>query len=218
MNTQKTDAVFLYSILNLLQNGQRQKAINISKSLKVDKRLVQKALYSHVNAEFIDIGKTLRSDQTCTPPEWYLEANNKEDEKVSSVKKDEKEPVRFVMIDGGNVHDVLQHAEKYADGENTFVYFFADMQTNCYGCASKPCKNAYVRRLQAKSAHTNAADVEIIWEVCRLSYNFRLEEKKVEFYIVTKDQQFQHLKTKVEELGHTLTFCNSWEELRIYIE
>jgi len=203
------------SILNILSDYNPHIARDIAKELNVNRQSVNSFLYNSFKSGKVP---NLRKNDSDAPPTWWLEVEESKKENKTQLTKETNMTQTIIMIDGGNIHDVLQHVEKYADNMSTFVYFFADMQTACYGTKTRPptSKNVLVR--QSKSPFKNAADVDLIWTTCDICAQVKRTSIRCVFYVVTKDNQFQSLKDNVQEAGHELVFCNSWEQLREYIE
>ena len=122
-----------------------------------------------------------------------------------------------VIVDLGNVHDVLQQIGPYVKaGCVNKVWAYADRQFNGYGInPPHDVPNCTVWR--AFNPHTNAADNMIVWDVA--STCTHPGAQPCHFIVVTKDQGFHSIKELAEETGmHKLDFANSWEELRNLIE
>jgi hypothetical protein len=130
------------------------------------------------------------------------------------------EPLVYVLIDGGNVHDCLANLIPYAERDAISVRFYADLAFNGFGI-NPPIKCKNVSIFHAKTPDKNSADVSIIWELSRYVLEMSVKEptRSLQIYVATRDLQFQSLKALVEENTlHSLTFCTNWEGLRIHIE
>lgn len=179
-------------------------AVELSRILKQPKHVINQCLYTMKRDGIV----TSVPDQTGVRPIWSL------------VPSEQKTPPTimpihtYVIIDLGNIHHVLQQLEPFAKEPGLQVMAFADKAYNGYPIGS--C--CYWPYYQVTTTHTNAADIEIIAYVVEKALEAQREQRSVEFHVVTRDQQFQQLKDIVERKGHTLTFSQSWEELRIYLE
>jgi hypothetical protein len=115
-------------------------------------------------------------------------------------------PRPIVMIDLGNVHDVLPAIEHHLD--TVQVYAFADYGYTGRGVNPPAKKGVYV--FQSKTRDKNAADVRLICEIWGLVCTTTV---RLDLFVATKDNGFLCLKDMVEEKGHTLTFVKDWAEL-----
>lgn len=120
----------------------------------------------------------------------------------------------ILLIDLGNVHDVLSKAEIYAD--QIWIYAFADCNFNGYGINPEPKKHPHIKIFQMKTRDRNSADTQIIWEVARLVLGTLTSS--FHFLVATKDQGFLALKHLVEEQGHQLTFVRGWKEVQHFLD
>lgn len=196
------------SIINSITNKSKS-AKEIAKELKKPKKFINSMLYSMEKQNLV-------SKTDGTPPQWKIlnpVSLQKECENF-----DFKEDIPIVMIDLGNVHDVLQQVEPYAKEKLAKVYAFADLQYNGYGI--KPPCNLSVELYHSKTPDKNAADIEMVWKCADIIFNLEPNQKfkKLQFCIVTKDNGFRTLKTIIERHGHEAIFMRTWEELRVYVE
>ena len=124
------------------------------------------------------------------------------------------------VVDLGNTHDCLKNLEPYAASGLLTVGAYADLAFAGYGV----CPHLAVRNISVFHADTpdrNSADVQIIWDICRLVEQWRRDEPEQLFHILvaTKDLGFLRLKALVERYPlHRLTFVTGWDALRLYIE
>jgi len=143
------------------------------------------------------------SSTTDLPALWSLPSESKE-----SVSK----PV--VMIDLGNVHDILQKIEPYSKKGLVNVYAFCDLAYNGFGVKTKVDPSITV--FQATTPDRNAADLHMIWKIAEICiYN---KYPGSDILILTRDQGFRTLETITKQYGYKVSFLTSWEELRNFIE
>lgn len=124
------------------------------------------------------------------------------------------------VVDLGNTHDCLKNLEPYAASGALTVSAYADLAFSGYGVAPRiSVRNINV--FQSDTPDRNSADVQIIWDVCRLAQQWQTEEPEQLFhiYVATKDLGFLRLKALVERYPlHRLTFVTGWDALRLHIE
>jgi hypothetical protein len=132
--------------------------------------------------------------------------DHKEGKEVIDVKV-----ITVILIDLGNVHDVLQHIENYAD---TFlIYAFADYTFSGYGVRPRPRANIHV--FQSTVRNKNSADIQLVWEVAKLLFTHPKQQYR--FFVVTKDNGFLSLEENVRQHGHSLSFVKNWKELASHL-
>jgi hypothetical protein len=120
-------------------------------------------------------------------------------------------------MDLGNVHDVLQRLECHATEWSVRVFAFADLAFNGFG-VNPPPSNKFVTVSRTKDAHKNAADIDLIWKCAELV--LMNPDITFNFFIVTKDLQFQSLKAVLQKYPNVraVEFFQSWEGLRPHVE
>ena len=150
-----------------------------------------------------------------TPPMWKLVTA------TSQPQTPENPEIIHCVIDLGNVHDCLQHVQRYANAGMLTVDAYADLAYNGFGVAPRVERNAGVRVFRADTPDRNSADVQIIWDLSRYVSNL-LEtkpESRLHIIVATKDMGFRRLKALVDEArNHRLTFVTDWPSLRLHIE
>ncbi len=172
--------------------------------LNAEKVVVNRALYA-----LRDKGEVLFTPGS--PPSW----------KLASLSPDALPPRSAAhrthcIIDLGNVHDCLQKLEPYAAAGALTVAAYADLAFSGYGIVP-PLKCNNVAVFQADTPDRNSADVQIIWDVCRLVAASPGDPLHV--LIATKDLGFMRLQRLVQERPHhKLTFVTGWEALKLHIE
>jgi len=176
----------------------------LAKTLGTSKTEVNRLLYQM---------DTVAKVQDGPPPVWTLKTPA-----AAEAKTNEAAVCLVVIVDLGNVHDVLQHLGPYvASGCIHQVWAYADLQFNGYGV--KPPPDYECRVYQAQQPHPNAADNKIVWDVAVACAAVPAGGAQFHFVVVTKDQGFQNLADLVyESKAGTLEFVNSWEDLRNVIE
>ena len=159
---------------------------------------------------------------TCTndaPPIWQL-PHSKEEEEVSNVAATAPRVLTHCIVDLGNTHDCLQNLLPYAARGVMTVGAYADMAFRGYGISpSVSVENVMV--YQADTPDKNSADVQIVWDICRLVDKLEREFplSRCNIYIATKDMGFMRVKNLVERNKvHTVTFVTNWQALRMHIE
>jgi len=116
-----------------------------------------------------------------------------------------------VLVDLGNTHDCLPQLLPFAEAGVLSVRAYADCNFAGYG-VRPPLTAPNCVVVQACGAERNAADVELIWDVARLSAE---PAARHAFFVATKDQGFRHLKHCVEASGrHSLQFVADWPALQ----
>lgn len=196
-------SLLLYGGKNVQCKGET--ALNLSRKLHCTKKEVNRELYKLETEGIVYRGISL-------PPLWRLSMDREEEEKE---KQDTSNKKVIVIVDLGNIHNVLQELEPYIKSNCIQeVWAYADKQFNGYGVNPKPSLPRCTV-WQASQPRSNAADNKIVWDValaCQTS-------NPIHFIVVTKDQGFSNIKELAEKDGvHTLEFANSWEELRNVIE
>ena len=116
-----------------------------------------------------------------------------------------------VVIDLGNVHDVLRNIEAYIDHID-HVVAYADYVYNGYGVSSR-INHPKIDVIIAETPHKNSADVNIIWDVSRLA--LRLENEPLCIIVCTRDLGFLSLKDLVQKNPkHRLHFAAAWPSIQ----
>ena len=110
----------------------------------------------------------------------------------------------YVLIDLGNIHNVLQQAEMLS--ENFTIYAFADRLFNGFG-ANPKCSDK-VRFIRAQQSTKNAADIQICWVVAQICI---ANTTKCIIHILTKDKGFLELGQLAKLYNHELYFHTSRE-------
>jgi len=195
----------------LRSNSGQFAAKTIARATNLERRKVNQMLYGILLRD----GKVI-CDASSHPPLWSYPVKNTQD--MDETDEDEKHVKTVVFVDLGNIHDVLQHLENYADECN--VYAFADRAFNGFGVNPSP-KNKNIRVCQTKDEHKNAADVEMIWTAAEIVMNTDPKAAyKVRFIIFTKDNGFRSLKTILEryDVVEDVIFAQTWQEAREFIE
>jgi hypothetical protein len=125
-------------------------------------------------------------------------------------------PQEVILVDMSSVPQVLVYLNEYSNRcvlpSTTRVWGFADVGYNGYGSKKQPCDASRIKIFYAKERKKNAADVLMIWEVCRLVVGAQPHEKFA-LFVVTRDQQFSYLQDQVEQAGHTLRWAQDWDQL-----
>jgi hypothetical protein len=120
--------------------------------------------------------------------------------------------ITVILIDLGNVHDVLQHIENYAD---TFlIYAFADYAFSGYGVTPRH-SHPNIHVFQSTVRNKNSADIQLVWEVAKLLFTHPKQQYR--FFVVTKDNGFLSLEENVRQHGHSLSFVKNWKELASHL-
>lgn len=132
-------------------------------------------------------------------------------------KKVSSSSLPLVMVDLGNVHDVLHKMDSYIENHlvQKPVLGFADKQFNGFGVNPVPANDNCVV-WQATDTHKNSADVKIVWTVTSLVNKMIETENYYNIIIATKDQGFMSLKTLTEhETGgkSCIKFVNNFDML-----
>lgn len=126
----------------------------------------------------------------------------------------------YCIVDLGNTHDCLQCLLPYAERGIVKVMAYADMAFRGYGvCPAIAVPNVHV--FQSDTPDKNSADVQIIWDVCKLLEGMKQERstRQCLFLVATKDMGFLRLKALVEQNPlNSLVFVTNWQALRVYIE
>jgi hypothetical protein len=124
------------------------------------------------------------------------------------------------VVDLGNTHDCLKNLEPYASTGALTVSAYADLAFAGYGVVP-PLAARNIEVFHSDTPDKNSADVQIIWDVCRLVEQWKALEPQQAFHIfvATKDLGFLRLKALVERYPlHKLTFVTGWDTLRLHIE
>ena len=153
-----------------------------------------------------------------TPPKWYM---READQSIGTIPPDCKiEPLIHVVVDLGNCHDCLKQLIPYAQKGLITVSAYADIAFCGFGISPPINDTENVTVFQADTPDKNSADVQIIWDLSRLTHQQpEKSEKEMIIIVATKDLGFRRLKNLVEQNPkHSLFFVTNWESLRIYIE
>lgn len=181
-------------------------------SISPDKLAVNKVLYSMKEAGIVRC-------TTDTPPIWQLIRPAAEAE-MADVEAACPPPLTHCVVDLGNTHDCLPNLLPYAARGLLTVSAYADMAFRGYGISpSVSVENVCV--YQSDTPHKNSADVQIVWDICRLVEKLERESpaRRCHIYIATKDMGFMRLKALVERNKlHSITFVTNWQTLRMHIE
>lgn len=182
----------------------------ISRSLNMERSVVNRILYDKLLK-----GGTVACNKA-TPPLWSYSEIIDESEVEIEV---ENEAKNVIFVDLGNVHDVLQKLESYAN--NCDVYAFADQAFNGYGVNPEP-KNPKINVFQSTDEHKNAADIEMVWKAAEIVMNLSEDdvEQGVRFIIFTRDNGFRSLKGILERYSGVkeVLFVQTWQQAREFIE
>ncbi len=135
--------------------------------------------------------------------------DSKLDLTIHNLCSDEKKIEKYVLIDLGNIHNVL----KVIDGRLPWnIYAFADKCFNGYGV--NPQSTPAVKIVRAMASSKNAADIHIIWtaaEICQ-------KENLCEIHVITKDRGFMELEELAKSNNHILKFHQSGESFFQYLK
>lgn len=182
-------------------------------------------------ARRLDVNVALHALKTkglarCTgdaPPRWSAVREQPEGEQPEGEPRapgGDGEELMYCIVDLGNTHDCLQRLIPYAERGAVRVMAYADMAFRGFGVC--PAVDApHVSVFQSDTPDKNSADVQIIWDVCKILETARRECPgcALRFLVATKDLGFTRLKALVEQGGlHSLTFVTNWQALRVHIE
>lgn len=184
----------------------------IARSTGLERETVNRALYGKLTKE-----NQVVCDKTQCPPLWSALTKKEE---IPDANEDVKETQNVVFVDLGNVHDVLQKLEHYANENTCRVDAFADCVFNGFGI-NPPPKNKNIRVIQTKDEHKNAADMEMIWTAAELVIGEKTGTKdKFRFIIFTRDNGFRSLKTILERYPTVkeVLFVQTWQQAQEFIE
>lgn len=117
-----------------------------------------------------------------------------------------------VLVDLGNVHCCLQRLVPLAREGLLTVRAYADLAYSGYGVVP-PLQEPNVEVHQALTPDRNSADVELIWQLSRLSAQARADRRRLDVYVCTRDLGFQRLRVLAEQDGHRLVFVTSFVAL-----
>ena len=188
-----------------------------SHNITPDKLAVNRVLYSMKEAAKVKCN-------TDTPPVWQIvqTASDAEvaDVEVADVEAAFPPPLTHCIVDLGNTHDCLQNLLPYAARGLLTVSAYADMAFRGYGISPSVSADN-VRVYQSDTPDKNSADVQIVWDICRLVEKLERENsaRRCHIYIATKDMGFMRVKGLVERNRlHSVTFVTNWQALRMHIE
>lgn len=197
----------------LLSNPEGCSAKMIARALKLERKHVNHLLYGKLLKE-----NKVTCDNSSSPPIWKI-VRSDENSNDSEDEKNVEEIRNIVFVDLGNIHNILQKLENYADDKECSVYAFADCAFNGFGI-NPPPKNKNIHVFQTKDEHKNAADVEMIWTAAELVVPLHYETSEYRFIIFTRDNGFRSLKTILERYSSVkeVIFAQTWEHAREFIE
>jgi len=171
---------------------------------------------NHILYRVLQAQKKVESIPGSQPPLWQIcKVESKVDDRGSNSKaKTEEKKETWVFIDLGNVHDCLENMVFYAQNDASVkVHAYADVSFKGYGINPVPPAPVVVHRATSKAK--NAADVDMIWDMSRISATQGCRKL---FIIATNDHGFASLAEKLKQDGHEAVFVTKWDELRIYVE
>lgn len=157
-----------------------------------------------------------RSDQLVSPPCWYANRFSRPEPPSEESKNGSAVPTAWmpmiIMVDLGNVHDCLENLVPYASN-TAQVRAYADVGFNGYGI--NPCPPCNIKVVKATSNHKNAADIDLIFDLALMAHQHKTPHH---FVIATKDKGFLSVESKLQQLGHQVSFVTGWSELRLLVE
>jgi hypothetical protein len=104
----------------------------------------------------------------------------------------------------------------YAQRGLLTVAAYADLAFAGYGVVP-PLHAKNVTVFQADTPDKNSADVQIIWDISRLTQ--QRANSSLQLYVASKDLGFRRLQHLVNaHATHNLVFVTSWRDLRVHIE
>eukprot|EP00039_Didymoeca_costata_P021200 m.343747 g.343747 ORF g.343747 m.343747 type:complete len:217 (+) comp23241_c0_seq1:311-961(+) len=187
-------------------------ALDLARALNVDKKEINRYLYGMER-------KNLVSKTNGTPPIWSAinrsqvsrdttnapKPAGKRPKQQGSKRPKQRTKEFLVYVDLGNVHDILQPLEQYAD--QVEVLGFADNAFNGYGVNPKSLFHVH----QSSTGHKNEADTTLIW---KLAQRCSIEGPLL-VVICTRDNGFRNLKELVEASGpgRVCHFVTNWGDL-----
>ena len=171
----------------------------LARSLGTQKKVINRILYKLEREE-----RAQKDDSI--PPAWTTLGGQPRPQTTQP-------NIPLILVDLGNVHDVLQKLERLARQGDVKVWAFADLAFNGFGVNPAPHPSITVE--QAKRPHRNAADIRLIWRVAQLVLTSTTPQT---FYVVTKDQGFRTLEDMAGAAGHKLSFAKDWEQLWEFIK
>lgn len=199
-------------------------ALRIAKHFERSRKEINRLLY-RLQRE----GKVRRSVDN--PPQWYKTCEPPSDEKTSSSPSTSLTPVaisascflsssvqrackHIIVVDLGNVHDVLPGLDKLSLPPSTAVWAFADWAYAGYGV--RPASPSVSVLEQAEEPRPNAADMLLAHRVWRYCWEHRTGDRGVTFHVVTKDVGVHTLKDIVHRdyRAHTVVFYSCWSTLQ----
>lgn len=196
-------------ILSCIKNKGSCIARQIAAELKLERSVVNNTLYEHL------LPRKLVSKIDGTPPVWKSLDNEPES-------KSENNYINIIFVDLGNIHDILPQLDPYADSDNNLVFAFADLNYNGYGIRPLP-SNPSITVYHSQDAHKNAADIKMVWTAAEIVINFdsqQLNNRKLRFFIFTKDNGFRTLKSILQLYScvDSVEFVQRWDQIRSFIE
>ncbi len=126
-------------------------------------------------------------------------------------------PGPLVLVDLGNVHDCLRELVPLCHAGAVTVRAYADLAYAGHGVAP-PLDVPGLSVHQAPTADRNAADVELVWDLSRITAAADARDERLRVLVATKDQGFRRLESLARSAGHELTIVTSWPELRCHVE
>lgn len=192
-------------IIDLLKRKPKLKASEIYEyilnlSFSVEKATVVKHLHALVKQ-----GKLISSD--AIPPTYHVPGY--EQTQLQSVERKSQAGL-LVVIDLGNVHNILQNVEKYIGiTPGLEVKAYADLAYNHY----KPHTPDIL--WHNDSAQRETTDVKLIADTV-----IKLKDAKYKYHVIimSLDKVVCALESVVKSMGHQCTVAKSWDELRIFLE
>lgn len=144
------------------------------------------------------------------PPRWRLHRPI-----IITPNEGAPRPRIHVVVDLGNVHDCLKPLLSYAQKGCLTVAAYADLAFTGFGVVP-PLRVENVAVFQADTPDKNSADVQIIWDLSRLTQ--QREGEPLDIFVASKDLGFRRLERLVNAgCGHTLTFTTGWRDLRLHL-
>ena len=117
---------------------------------------------------------------------------------------------KYIIIDLGNIHDLLPRIDDEIYSEFSIICF-ADRVFNGYGIKPPP-KNKDIMIYQSPDEFKNSADIHLVWTVCSIC---EVSENNT-FYVVTKDKGFNSLELLVRKKNSMLKFFKTTPEFMDY--
>ena len=203
----------------MLSDGSWSSACDIFQRLSCSLSGASKVSVNQTLYELLREGKVECTNST--PPLWRLAPKTPQERLAFSTEGCQFSQENLIcMIDLGNTHDCLRPLETYAAMNMLTVFAYADLAYAGYGVNPRVFKDN-VNIFQADTPDKNSADVQIIWDTCRIvqKEEERQGKRALHILIASKDLGFLRLKHLVEKNPlHKLTFVRNWPEMRCYVE